>query len=107
MSDLISRSLLDAELQKAQKSLEANNDYVWARNQGHHKGLAWARRITLDAPAVDAEPVLHGQWLTSSDVPDTLICSACGRRFDMHHFDQKEMPYCLCGCKMDLGEAHV
>lgn len=65
------------------------------------------RQINLGTPTIDAVPVVHGQWLTSSDVPDTLICSACGRRFDMYHFDQKDMPYCLCGCKMDLGEANV
>lgn len=100
-NDLISRSYVDAELQKAQKSLEANSDYVWARNQGHHKGLAWARRIVQDAPGAESETVVHGRWLTSSDVPDTLICSACGRRYDMYFFDQKNMPYCLCGCKMD------
>ena len=54
-------------------------------------------------PTIDAVPVVHGRWLTSSDIPDRLICSVCGRRFDMYHFDQKDMPFCLCGAKMDGG----
>ena len=55
------------------------------------------------APTIDAVPVVHAEWLTNSDVPDTLICSKCGRRFDMYFFDQKDMPYCLCGAMMDGG----
>lgn len=55
-------------------------------------------------PTVDAAPVVHARWKTSSDDPDRLICSACGRRYDMYHFDQKDMPYCLCGAKMDEDE---
>lgn len=56
-----------------------------------------------DAPTIDAMPVVHAKWLTNSDKPDTLICSECGRRFDMYFFDQKDMPYCLCGARMDGG----
>ena len=56
-----------------------------------------------EAPAVDAVPVVHGQWLTSSNIPDMLICSVCGKKFDMYHYDQKNMPFCLCGAKMDGG----
>lgn len=52
----------------------------------------------------DLAPVVHARWKTSSDDPDRLICSACGRRYDMYHFDQKDMPYCLCGAKMDAKE---
>ena len=65
--------------------------------------------VTVDdiyrAPTIDAAPVVHARWLTSSDIPDRLICSLCGRRFDMYHFDQKDMPFCLCGAKMDGGVA--
>ena len=61
------------------------------------------RRVICDAPTIDAVEVVHAEWLTNSDVPDTLICSKCGRRFDMYFFDQKDMPYCLCGAKMDGG----
>lgn len=56
-----------------------------------------------EQPTIDAAPVVHARWLTSSDDPDRLICSACGRRFDMYRFDQKDMPFCLCGAKMDGG----
>lgn len=64
-------------------------------------------RLVLSAPIFDAAPVVHARWLTSSDIPDTLICSLCGRRFDMYHFDQKDMPFCLCGAKMDGGAENV
>ena len=59
--------------------------------------------ILDDMPTVDAATVVHGRWNTSSDSPDTLICSVCGRKFDMYFFDSKDMPYCLCGAKMDGG----
>lgn len=57
-----------------------------------------------DNPVIEAIPVVHGRWITSSDIPDTLICSVCGRKYDMYHFDQKDMPFCLCGAKMDGGD---
>lgn len=65
----------------------------------------WEQKPTPEERAAAAweDPVVHGRWLTSSDIPDTLICSVCGKEFDMYHFDQKDMPYCLCGAKMDGG----
>ena len=59
MSDLISRRALDEEMKKAQESLESNSDHVWGLNKGHHAGLAWARRLCADAPAVDAVEVVR------------------------------------------------
>lgn len=53
------------------------------------------------APTIDAMPVLHGQWETNSDKPDTLICSVCKCGFDMWKHDPHN--YCPnCGAKMDL-----
>ena len=41
----------------------------------------------------------HGQWETSSDRPDSLICSVCKRGFDMWKHDPHN--YCPnCGAKM-------
>ena len=67
---------------------------------GHTPQQAIDRIAALETAAV---PVVHGRWDTSSDSPDTLICSVCGRKFDMYFFDSKDMPYCLCGAKMDGG----
>lgn len=42
---------------------------------------------------------LHGRWETSSDRPDTLICSVCKCGFDMWKHDPHN--YCPnCGAKM-------
>ena len=74
---------------------------------GDRKGPAEIRFVFWQdiekAPTISAVPVVHGRWDTSSDIPDTLICSVCGRKFDMYFFDSKDMPYCLCGAKMDGG----
>ena len=69
------------------------------------RGITYGRmkRAVEETPTIDAVPVVHGRWLTSSYIPDTLICSVCGKRFDMYHYDQKDMPFCLCGAKMDGG----
>ena len=64
-------------------------------------------RFVHTLPTIDATPVEHARWITSSDIPDTLICPVCGRRFDMYHYDQKDMPYCLCGAKMDGGAGNA
>lgn len=54
-------------------------------------------------PAADVAPVVHGQWKTNSDRPDTLICSICKCGFDMWKHDPHN--YCPnCGTKMDGAE---
>ena len=51
---------------------------------------------------VDVAPVRHGRWETSSDRPDSLICSVCKCGFDMWKHDPHN--YCPnCGAKMDGG----
>ena len=82
---------------------ELADEYGWYDH--YVTGLDDAITYIDDAPTIDAAPVVHARWLTSSDIPDRLICSLCGRRFDMYHFDQKDMPFCLCGAKMDGGVA--
>lgn len=53
-------------------------------------------------PAADVMLVVHGQWETSSDRPDTLICSVCKCGFDMWKHDPHN--YCPnCGARMDGG----
>ena len=53
MEDLISRSKLIEEIKKAQESLESNDDRTWEMNKKYYKGLAWALRLILDAPAIE------------------------------------------------------
>ena len=46
---------------------------------------------------------LYGRWETSSDRPDSLICSVCKCGFDMWKHDPHN--YCPnCGAKMDGGD---
>lgn len=53
-------------------------------------------------PSADVAPVRHGRWETSSDRPDSLICSVCKCGFDMWKHDPHN--YCPnCGTKMDGG----
>ena len=43
----------------------------------------------------------QGKWLTNSDRPDTLICSACNHGVDMWSYEPKDLPYCPnCGAEM-------
>lgn len=56
---LIDANALDDALAQVQTSLESNEDQVWRRNRGHHKGLATARAIVREAPAIDAAPVVR------------------------------------------------
>ena len=51
-------------------------------------------------PIADVAPIIHGQWETNSDRPDTLICSVCKCGFDMwKHNPHNFCPN--CGAKMD------
>lgn len=53
-------------------------------------------------PSVDVAKMVHGQWETSSDRPDSLICSVCKCGFDMWKHDPHN--FCPnCGAKMDGG----
>lgn len=57
----------------------------------------------LGIPSVDVAPVVHGRWETSSDRPDSLICSVCKCGFDMWKHDPHN--YCPnCGVRMDGGK---
>ena len=53
--------------------------------------------------SADVAPMVHGQWETSSDRPDSLICSVCKCGFDMWKHDPHN--FCPnCGSKMDEGK---
>lgn len=55
-----------------------------------------------EAPTVDAEPVRHGEWLSTALVDqkgrivvEQYKCSLCGRQ------EYQKEPYCHCGAKME------
>ena len=53
-----------------------------------------------DMPTADIAEVVHGEWETNSDRPDSLICSVCKCGFDMWKHDPHN--YCPnCGARMD------
>lgn len=69
-------------------------------NKNGHVPLPVIRQNIMDIPAADVAPVRHGQWETSSDRPDSLICSVCKCGFDMWKHDPHN--FCPnCGAKMD------
>lgn len=56
--------------------------------------------LLKNAPAADVAEVVHGEWETNSDRPDSLICSVCKCGFDMWKHDPHN--YCPnCGARMD------
>lgn len=59
MAKYIEREMLRKEIDKAQTSLESNDDRVWGRNKPYFKGLAWANRLILDAPTTDVVEVVR------------------------------------------------
>lgn len=93
MKDLISRGKLLDSLPK--------NDTVLSLD---------VRRIVVDAPAVDAVPVVHGRWIKRKkyDMESRLYCSSCKQEYDYidgiyYIVSGSELPfYCHnCGAKMD------
>lgn len=59
-------------------------------------------KAITEAPAVDAEPVRHGEW-DEDTVPFCNVCPECGavveRHCVKHNGSLKRCPN--CGCKMD------
>ena len=63
------------------------------------------KTLLLRQPASDVAEVVHGEWETNSDRPDSLICSVCKCGFDMWKHDPHN--YCPnCGAKMDGGDGN-
>lgn len=62
------------------------------------------REIISEVPAVDAAPVVHGEWIDDNlyTIPK---CSICGKRIHSGEWNE-ENNYCgHCGAKMDGGKA--
>ena len=80
MADLIDRAALIAEYDRV------------------HVGVpGGARKLMVDAPSVDAEPVRYAEWIP--DDYEYNHCSGCGFEHDTPEY---VTPFCpLCGAKMD------
>lgn len=84
MGRLIDADALVKQISEAQTSLETNNDRMWETNKKYHKGLAWAHRLTLDAPTVNAVEVVkckdckQTSHLTSTNHEDQVWCNRVG-----------------------------
>ena len=100
--DLISRRVL---LEKIKKSFLDNSHTSTRMKMVHAEEHNHFRILVNNAPAVDAEPVRHGQWepMPVSSGRDSWRCSECGRRA---RGKRENLPYCHCGAKMDaeVGE---
>ena len=57
--EYIERAALEKEIDEAQNELTSNDDRIWYINKPYFKGLAWARRLLLDAPAADVVEVVR------------------------------------------------
>ena len=71
----------------------------------------WGKVILIldvvNAPTIDAEPVVHGYWTvdekhTEEIYTNPVYCSVCGKDVVMDYGEYA--PYCPnCGAKMDKG----
>lgn len=115
MEDLISRDKLVQKIKDAQDSLMSNDDKTWEMNKNYFKGLSWAHRMTLDAPAEDAELVRHGRWIMRGGQARCSVCDAkakwdCsgGTGGWSHEYEQAKTPFCWnCGARMDGDDTDV
>lgn len=63
------------------------------------KAIIWA---LIDMhKTVDAVPVRHGRWIECHDDSDWIVCSECGKPFNIIDNCTEEFKYCPnCGARM-------
>ena len=57
--EYIERGALEKKIDKAQELLKNQHPRLWYVNKKYFQGLAWARRLLLDAPAADVVEVVR------------------------------------------------
>lgn len=100
MADYIRRDLAKRRFSKRLMWLkeDVHDEYSGALLDGCETDI----ELLDEIPAADVAEVVHGEWETNSDRPDSLICSVCKCGFDMWKHDPHN--YCPnCGAKMDGG----
>lgn len=110
MGDLIDRDkIYEAVYDLACKSVSV----IGGISEDYAYGLREAAHMIEEAPAVEAAPVVHGQWIGEADgyadgelVYDVWNCSKCDYCIDDGTDNPELLPnYCPnCGAKMDLEE---
>ena len=65
--------------------------------------LVVGKGYILEAPEIDAVPVVRGEWVKSDDYKGWLVCSACHDCYvDNAWVNGKKWRYCPnCGAKME------
>lgn len=85
MDDLISRTALLKSLNE--QAPKPTTDDLYTVNM-----------CIINAPAVDAAPVVHGRWVYEHGDPVLMPCSVCG--YQVYRYNNTH--YCPeCGAKMD------
>lgn len=95
--------LIDAEelLKKVDVSRFENNHKTVEGRMVHNGEHHHFYKMITEAPAVDAQLMIHAKWVPS-DVPDSMLskCTHCGFDTGASIFN-----YCPnCGAKMDEGK---
>jgi hypothetical protein len=97
--EYIEREALEKQIDEAQNKLISNDDRIWNMNRKYFKGLAWARRLLLDAPTADVVEVRRGEWkryMTGNgwDYWEDLICPFCEKKHEKPRFKMNFCPNC-------------
>ena len=70
------------------------------------KSFGIVEEVIIEAPTVDAAPVVHGRWTESEEHRGWKVCSVCHNCYvDGEWAGGKKWQYCPdCGARMDLAE---
>ena len=92
MNDLISREALIKEMEHGKHPEFYDGQDI----------ANWQMQCIENAPAVDAEPVRHGEWIYQDG--EIMLCKTCSL-CRCESFDLDGAEYCpYCGAKMDLED---
>lgn len=103
--DLISREAL-LEQHDLKNAVKYGNHSEEQRRHSYSTLMLYeVADMVLDAPAVDAVPVVHGRWIERETEKPLILrcvmCSECGTMYQRRH--KAYLNYCPnCGAKMDL-----
>ena len=110
MSDLISRKMVMKYLQEQQANViieKAKHGFVSEEVcDGMHAAVNAFINFIVQAPTIEAVPVVHGEWLKVKEwaTKAKYRCSVCGREITSGvNVNVEKYPYCHCGAKMKGG----